>query len=243
MLFNILKKEPKIEFWSVVDGLNDPSLSFLRPQKASKFFPAWFKNVQRNVNGENETGTIKKCPVFPEFLTQGYIVPLWCDVELYYDGNGNYEWKTSSSEFRWDIHTNDQYLDFLPEHEKDKWGMAWKAVCPWRMKTPKGYSVYQMPLWYHFQEQMVLPGSIRTDFHYEINQQMLAPKSWEGKRITLKRGDPFAWYIPYKRECLDHTFVPFDAKKKRETQASNLNIFTKFSDGYKTRIKIEDRKQ
>ena len=241
------EKEPVIEWWSAVDGLNDPSLDFLRPQKANKFFPEWFKTVRADVtNNILDKGTIKKCPVFPEFLTQGYVIPLWSDVELFYDivdGKEVWEWKTPTNLFEWDRHDKTQFLDYLPEEEQEKWGFTWKAHCPWRVRTPKGYSMYQMPLWYHFLKFLVLPGSIRTDFHYEINQQVLVPKEWKGKKIILERGTPFAWYIPYRRTSYSHEYVPLTKERYRMTEGSMLNILSKFSGGYKQRAKQEDRKK
>tara|TARA_B100001063_G_scaffold178214_1_gene167151 strand:- start:205 stop:951 length:747 start_codon:yes stop_codon:yes gene_type:complete len=239
------KKEIKIEWWSTVDGLNDPSLDFLRPQKASKFFPAWFKRTMAEMSS-GTISTIKKCPVFGEFLTQGYVVPLWTDIELFYDTDKNgeeyWEYKTPSDHFTWDVHNREQFLDHIPESERKKWGFTWKAICPWRVRTPKGYSMYQMPLWYHFSEFQVLPGSIRTDFHYEINQQILAPLSWKGQRIRLQRGTPLAWYIPYRRESYSHEFVPYTGERQRITESSRMISNTKFTNGYKEQVKREDRK-
>ena len=241
------KKEIKVEWWSDVDALNDSNLDFLRPQKANKFFPEWFRTIRADVSTNIfDSGTIKKCPGFPELITQGYVVPLWSDVELYYDivnGEEVWEWKTPTDAFKWDIHDKSQFLNYLPEDEQEKWGFSWKALCPWRVRTPRGYSMYQMPLWYHFNKFFVLPGSIRTDFHCEINQQVLVPSEWRGKRIVLERGTPFAWYIPYKRTTYTHEYVPFTEERKRLTESSTLNIRSKFSGGYKERVLREDRKQ
>lgn len=239
------KKEPTVEWWSTVDALNDSSLDFLRPQKAHKFFPAWFKRTHAEMKA-GKIDTIKKCPVFPEFLTQGYVIPLWTDIELFYDtdkhGEEYWEYRVPSDEFKWDVHSREQYLDHIPDSEREKWGFTWKAVCPWRVRTPKGYSMYQLPLWYHFQEYSVLPGSIRTDFHYEINQQILAPLSWKGKRIKLERGTPLAWYIPYRRESYDHEFVPYTKERKRRTESSRMISNGKFNSGYKEYARQEDKK-
>ena len=245
-IWNWFKREPVVEWWSTVDGLNDPSLDFLRPQKASKFFPAWFKRTMATMSGDT-IKTIKKCPVFPEFLTQGYVVPLWTDIELFYDTDKNgeeyWEYQTPGDWFSWDCHGRVQFLDHLPESERKKWGFTWKAICPWRVRTPKGYSMYQMPLWYHFQEFSVLPGSIRTDFHFEINQQILAPQSWKGKRIKLERGTPLAWYIPYRRTSYEHKFVPYTEKRHRMTVSSRMISDSKFTNGYKEHVKREDQKE
>jgi hypothetical protein len=42
-----------------------------------------------------------------------------------------------------------------------------------------------------------MPGVIDTDIHSEINQQVLY--HGDGKEVTIKCGDPFVLYIPFKR--------------------------------------------
>jgi hypothetical protein len=42
----------------------------------------------------------------------------------------------------------------------------------------------------------VLPGTIWSDIHHEINQQMVFKEYGE---FTIERGTPLAVYIPYKR--------------------------------------------
>jgi hypothetical protein len=75
-----------------------------------------------------------------------------------------------------------------------------KAMGPWRIITPHGWSVLQLPLFYHFnREWSVLPGVIDTDIHNEINQQVLYHGS--GRAITIKQGDPFVLYVPFQRSA------------------------------------------
>ena len=241
MISNFFKRndEVEVEWWSDVDALNDPSLDFLRPQKASKFFPEWFKKVQATKENRG-VGNIKNCPVFPEYLTQGWIIPMWCDSELFVKDD-EWNWKTPSDAFRWEMHSPNQFLHWLPEQQQKDYIWTWKAKCPWKVKTPKGYSMYQVNPFYHFHDWTILPGSIRTDFHFEVNQQVLVPKSYKGKTLLIERGTPFAWYIPYKRTKYKEIFVPYDEERKRMEGASWLNIFTSFKNAYKTRAKMEDR--
>ena len=80
------KPQQDMEFWSVFDPLNDPLLDYLWPQPASNFFPEWFKNVPRNIDKDPSKPTIRKCPVFPEFMTTGYTNVLMKLINLV--GNG-----------------------------------------------------------------------------------------------------------------------------------------------------------
>ena len=47
--------------------------------------------------------------------------------------------------------------------------------------------MYQLNPFYHFHDWTVLPGSIRTDFHFELNQQVLVPKSYEAGNLKAAR--------------------------------------------------------
>ena len=144
--------------------------------------------------------SVKVCPSFSDYFSQGYIIPMWADVMLKYDKNQDYfEWQGSDDIFKWETHGNNQMLDYKTATFNGVEGQfVFKALCPWRIITPPGWSVLQLPLFYHFnQEWSVLPGVIDTDIHSEINQQILY--HGDGKEVTIKCGDPFVLYIPFKR--------------------------------------------
>ena len=77
------KEKPKIHWWSVIEGLE----KVVPIVPAKEYIPDWWKRVERIIANNNESdlknkGTIKNCPSFPEYLTQGFVVPLWCDLHL-----------------------------------------------------------------------------------------------------------------------------------------------------------------
>ena len=241
------KKKPShdlaFEFWSVFDPLNDERLNHLWPQPASQFFPEWFKNVPRNIDNDINKPTIRKCPIFPEFMTQGYIIPLWCDFNIHIKQDGSWTWESATpGNYGWEWHHPDQYLNWLPDHEQDKWCLSLKAENPWRVKTPEGWSCYQHSPLYHFNEVQPLSGSIRTDISHEINVPVVFPKHMLGTTVTLKRGDPFVWLIPYRREKLDLVKRDYDEETQRMTAAAHYNTMSKFNNGYKIAGQKSDKK-
>jgi hypothetical protein len=123
---------------------------------------------------------------------------MWCDVNLKNDNTG-WSWKTSTSLISWEHHGDSQFLDYADASFNGVDGQfIFKAVSPWNIITPPGWSVLQLPLFYHFNKDWsVLPGVIDTDIHHEINQQVLY--HGDGKEIEIKMGDPFVLYIPFKR--------------------------------------------
>lgn len=235
---NIFKpSKPIVEFWTNVPGLSQ--IPECVPQPAGQLLPKWLKSISTKNLIDRSAKSIKHCPVIPEFLTQGYIVPMWCDTILKAGSSDqDWSWNTASNEFKWEIHGDNQMINHTPAHFKDQ--LVFKAVSPWYVKTSPGYSLYQMPLFYHFNKDFnILPGSIRTDMYYEINQQVLVKHNSE---IFIPRGTPFAWYIPYKREKFNLTVSEEDEEKKRLRQLSILNVVTKFTGGYKVMAKVHDQK-
>jgi len=233
------KKQPKITFWSSVPGLAD-----IQPvEVATKYIPSWFAKTPRfTMDGEEKLPTVKNCPSFPDFHRIGYVMKMWCDsrltIKTLNDGEVVYNWETPNDKLPWRFHGDNQFIDHLPANQRDTYKFCWKTECPWFVKTPPGVSMLQMPMFYEFNEDFeVLPGIIDTDFHYEINQQVMVKK--EGT-IEIKRGTPLCMYIPFQRnefefECIDET--P-EFEKERKTSA--LNIFTKFNGlngGYKEKQK------
>jgi hypothetical protein len=186
-------KSDKIQFISTVEGLESTEECLPRPAKY--FMPKWFKDMPSSVNGE---ATVKVCPSFPDYFSQGYILPMWTDVKIQSDGY-NWNWRTPTSKVAWDAHSSLQFLDYVDASFNGVKGQhVFQAECPWRIITPPGWSVLQLPLFYHFnQEWSILPGVIDTDIHSVINQQVLY--HGDGNEIEIKRGDPFVLYVPFKR--------------------------------------------
>ena len=187
----IFKKSDKIQFISTDESL--VSVEECLPRPAKHFIPKWFKDIP-----SKKIATVKDCPSFPDYFSQGYIVPMWSDVKLNFENNIS-KFELSAKRFSFDIHENKQMLDYTKASFNGiDAQFVFKASCPWRIITPPGWSVLQLPLFYHFnQEWSVLPGVIDTDIHTEINQQVLYHGN--GKEVLIKCGDPFVLYIPFKR--------------------------------------------
>jgi hypothetical protein len=227
----------KIQFISTIEGLEE--IQECRPKPAKHFIPKWFKDIPAH----NDM-TVKQCPSFPDYFSLGYIVPMWVDSRLTYDDkNNSWFWETSSSLFKYEVHSNKQMIEYVtPNFNGVDGQFIFKANCPWRVITPPGWSVLQLPLFYHFnQEWSVLPGVIDTDIHTEINQQILYHGN--GKLIDIKRGDPFVLYVPFKR---DSAYLEEEIRYQNESDIKIFNLqdlrfSTKFSPNGQYRKLQRDR--
>jgi hypothetical protein len=107
---------------------------------AKEVIPDWWKRVEKMKDHYKLKGSVKACPSFPEYVTQGFVVPLWCDlqVEITHD---TYKWDTPDKMFNFSSHPNEQFKEWLPQWQKDNTAFVLKPNCPWRLKTPPGWSV------------------------------------------------------------------------------------------------------
>ena len=229
-------KSDKIQFISTVEGLE--SIEECLPRPAKHFIPKWFKDIP-----SNNDMSVKVCPSFPDYFSQGYIMPMWVDVRLQYKNN-EWGWETPITNFTWNVHGNNQFLDYTnAKFNGVDSQFVFKADCPWRIVTPPGWSVLQLPLFYHFnQEWSVLPGVIDTDVHSEINQQVLYHGN--GKPVVIKSGDPFVLYIPFKRSNkLKHTIRYQTEKDVKLFKKGGFQINSSFrpSGGYREMQRKRDR--
>ena len=233
-----------IEFISMMPGLQE--IQQCKPKPSKQFVPQWFKDTPSMLGlndmpygpGSAQVGsisfpsasTVKICPAFPDFFSQGYVLPMWCDTELAFnDETHEFFWKTSNDSFSWSIHTNNQFLKWADASlHGDKAKFVFKAECPWRIITPKGWSVLQLPMFYHYNKNFsVLPGIIDTDIHHEINQQVLYHGGNE--KITINRGDPFVHYIPFERKSkLGLEIRELTDIDRKLFQKNEMNIASKF---------------
>jgi hypothetical protein len=226
---------PKIEFVSMIEGLE--SIEECRPKPAKNFIPHWFKDIP---SGAPET--VKNCPSFPDYFSMGYVLPMWTDIRLKFNKEtSEYNWQTPSSLFTVDIHSIDQFVQYVsPSFSGVDGDFIFKTNSPWKIITPKGWSVLQLPLFYHFnKEWSVMPGVIDTDVMHDMNQQILYHGN--GSEIEIKRGTPLVLYIPFKRDSvdidLDVRFV--NEKDKKIFNRSDLNFETLFPPGVYRKMQRE----
>lgn len=223
-----INKKPLIQFVSTVEGLE--TIEEVLPKPAKYFIPKWWKDIPGVM-----PNTIKSCPSFPDYFSQGFVVPMWMNSKLSYDKDKDF-WSADSTDVlpQWQIHGNVQALNYVEMNMQGKEAnLIFKANCPWRLITPPGYSVLQLPLFYHFnKDYSILPGVIDTDIHHEINQQVLY--HGDGKEIIIKRGDPFALYVPFERKKYDYSVGLQTEDQKKMFYSMWLNLVTKqFSGVYR----------
>ena len=229
-------KDNKVIFWSTIEGLEE----IVPPQPAIKYIPEWWKNTPSfipNKEGEKRNKgneTVKVCPALYDWFSQGYVIPMWCDLHIEVKETGEVDCKQPTNILGGGFMPNSAYISWMPEQQKKDAVAVLRLNCPWRIKTPAGYSSYQFPMWYHFNPDFeVPPGPIWTDEFHEVSPQIILKHYGE---IKIDRGTPLCVYVPYKREPND-TFH-YEIKRRDEEckmleTKTQLISRTKFHGGYK----------
>jgi len=228
--------EIKMTFVATVKGMTLDNK--IKPQRIKSFYPDWLKQMPFKIEQKGEYNeptnllTAKSCPSFIHWFQNGYVIPAWADMRIQYNpATGTWYWRIGRemNSYSVDIHHDKQLLD----HTEVKFlgrtaSKVFKLVCPWRLITPSGYSVYQMPMFYHFNNEWVtMPGIIDTDVWHEINQQILY--FGNGQEVFIKKGSPLAHYIPFKRE-------KSAIEIREQTDEDNL-----YFEGTRLKVLTEDR--
>lgn len=227
MVYNYnMSSKPKIEFICDIPGLSQ--IEEIVPRQSKNYTPDWWKNIPAKEN----IPTIKMCPSFPDFFSSGYVVPMWQDVKLKYNKEDDqYYWEEAipNTFLPVRIHQNKQFMSYVNNASVlgSNYNFIFKLESPWKIITSPGYSVLQLPLFYHFNNDFsALPGIIDSDITNTLNVQITYHK--QGEDLIIERGTPLAMYFPFKRE--KYNFLVREKTKKDEKNffISNLNIASKF---------------
>jgi hypothetical protein len=166
---------------------------------------------------------------------------MWADTLIRYNKESKM-WSVQcgrSDDYTWEMHANLQMIDYVtPKFFNQEAHIVMKAISPWKIITKPGWSVMQMPLYYHYDSQFsIMPGIIHTDIHHDINQQVLVYD--QDVEIFIKRGEPFVQYIPFKRQDIEvDVRYQTDDDRKNFIRSSSA-IVSKFlgNGGYKQKFK------
>jgi len=241
-------EEQKISFISEFPHLLD--IEECAPKSMVKSIPDWWKNQptpQINFHKEEiNFGTVKNCPSFPDYFSQGYVIRMWVDTVIDFNkSTGEWFWKTAHKDFKVEFHDSAQFVNFAAPIVNNNPGYAvFKLISPWSIITPDGYSVLQLPMFYNFNEDFtILPGVIASDVEHSLNLQILIHSN--KSQIVIERGTPLAQYIPFKRSnTLPMEYREATEEDTNKLTASNLHYETKFYKGkeYLKRKRETDKK-
>jgi hypothetical protein len=206
---------PSIEFQAINKYFYDVAL---KPYPAKQSVPDWFKNVHPyEISEENPSGkkmllrnyesnaTFKKCTPMLDALTNGYIIPLWSDVQITNQEKKDplITWKVRGSNV-FEIHGPSSNLMPAPT---GYYSQAFKFINGWRPIVPKGYSMLiTQPFGYRDTPFHAVPAIIDDSVTLEIVPPVWVKKDFEG---IVEKGTPMIQLTLFKREKWksNYTFI------------------------------------
>ena len=226
----MFKNKKTIEYWTSVKSLTE--VEDAKPTQYKNIKPSWWKDVPSN----GDFLTVKNCPSFYDLFSNAYVLRMWCDSKIIKQEGGAFDWITSSNKFIWRGHPSDQMIDFTPSWMRSRvWATA-KPMNPWFIKTPRGYSTYQMPLMYDANPDFVAAsGVIHTDRYHASNIPMFLFS--EKDEFDIKLGTPLALHIPFKREKFSLDVREQTEGDKYLEEKTHLMSTLKFKNSYRNALK------
>ena len=192
----MIKKKAQINFET--DNWAVRKYAPIRP--AAEFIPDKFKNLPPFLRKErhmvDSVKTVKSCPGIKDYLSLGYIIPAWCDMEFQPEGD-NIIGRYSDPDYNHTIHPAEQMGNFLEKTYTVRSPL--KLDNPWRIWTAEGWSIMYLPLFYHEEQNWsAAPGIIDHDMGALQSPINLLLKRHE--YTSIKQGDPLVQIVPIKRE-------------------------------------------
>jgi hypothetical protein len=194
-MFIFKKKKIVIDAFTWNSSIN----SYFKPDLSNKFLPDWWKQLPSTFNGNNkydittEIATIKRCDGIINLYKKGFIIPLWSDLIV--ETNENGEWRSSWSS---DNSTN------IIDHDKRQLGnisddlIHIKIISPWILKEKTGVEFYWAePVWNNLQKfnnVTFLPGVLDFKYQNNTNINILFPK--KNARYEFEFGQPMVQLVP-----------------------------------------------
>jgi len=173
-------------------------------QPAREYVPNKFASMPAFVDQQkhmiDSIKTVRACPGISEYFGLGYVIPAWCDIEIYPQENGDVRARYSDPSYKHATHYPEQVAHFMEETFKVRSPV--KLDNPWRTYTTKGWSLLYLPMLYHEEQNwQAMPGIIDHDIgalQSPINIMLKQPIT-----TLIKQGDPLCQVIPIYREAVN----------------------------------------
>jgi hypothetical protein len=241
-MFNFFKKDLVLHCYTA-----DASVYNYAPiQKAANFLPEWWRKLPKLVpdTGKKRVvpiSTMKHCAGFTGIYSKGFILPLWCDLNLIIGGlqdpdiPGQDEYYYQFSDLRSEImtHLEEQHVGVYPTNAYQHL----KIMSPWviRCEEDIDFAVIQ-PTWnFNTPEYMFIPpGTLNFKHQTNTHINFFWKRDKEQKLHNLTFGQPLMHFIPLteRKIQLQHHLVSVEELNR----VISINTATSFTNKYKRNI-------
>ncbi|MBV9419483.1 MAG: hypothetical protein JO348_06890 [Alphaproteobacteria bacterium] len=202
-----------------LDGLLPP------PVPAAQGLPDWIRQMPArafNAIVANEDDTVKRCPPFIDAMTNGFLIPLICDLRF---ENGEFTWdndlpaSATVGAVRSPIGFHDPaQVTGTPLFDADRFLVKFHNL--WTIEAPEGYSLmFTHPLNRFDLPFTTLSGMVDCDRYRDA--WIHFPANWHDTNFSgvLPKGTPIAQCFPIRREKWALQTQAFDNDDTARTEA------------------------
>ncbi len=242
--------ENKIIFQTTEPFFSDKSI---RPEPAKIFIPDWYKNLQ-SYQGETSAITLKMCMPFLDAISMGYIIKMPHEYEINHMQYNPHVKDAPKETWVRSIRTSDHFgissskethsIEQLggekgecPFIKQNSYQPIIKLLNPWVIKLPKGYSaLFLPPINNENQNFFPISGVVDCDvFETPVNFPIVIKKQ---KTFLIKKGEPIATVIPFKREGWKSEFERIEPE---DINKSMWKLISRLDKAYKTLFRVKKR--
>jgi len=261
-IFNLFKKNKKIEFQCLVEHL-DPNVLY-PPIESSKLpLPNWYKERAKAYKTQLEVakcpfkshpsvGDVVRCPGIKDLVNSGITIRMWSDFfidlprshpqsskELNFGFGRGLEGSPELRQFATISHHH--HSQFPEIFDKGKiYPLIIKLSFPWKVKAPRGVAFYMLPSYYSDQTNFsITPGVYDPVYINHVIVNMIVYMQ-EG-RLIIPGGTPMCKLIPfYKEEKYNLSVLPFQ-KHDTTRLTEQIHLLNRFKFDYDALIKEREK--
>jgi len=198
---------------------------------AVNFMPKWMTDMPSTYKADGfiPAPTMKRCPAVVGMMTQGFMIPLWCDLVIGINPvERSFRWQFADEETnakphnvaQWDAFANPTVYGHL------------KIVTPWYIRTKQSIDFLWTNPFYNMdmnEKYKIVPAITEYKHQHATNINMFIDKSTHGD-ILIKSGTPMAHVIPMsdrKIEIKTHLVDSLEYTKLRTASLFFINNYKK----------------
>jgi hypothetical protein len=199
---------------------NQVAFDFARPEKATKFFPEWWKQTPKTFfydDAVSPTPTIKMCPGISDLYVNSIIQPLWSDFNIKINPDRSWKYQFSNLESKASNHGDKQ----LGHNKFNQEYVNIKLLSPWvgQEKTNIKF-LLTSPFWneFGFDNILIPPGVIKLKAAMEININMFFKRHAEPALYELPFGQPLVQIIPITEKNIVYKYEMITTQELKKIQ-------------------------
>ena len=164
---------------------------------AHKFIPQWMTDMRSTYKADGfiPVPTMKRCPAIVSMMTQGFMVPLWCDLVIGINPvERSFSWQFADKQTKANPHDVSQWGAFA---NPTVYGHL-NIIAPWCIRTKQSIDFLWTNPFYNIsmkEKYKIVPAITEFKHQHTANINMFIDKSEDGD-IFIKAGTPMAHVIP-----------------------------------------------